>query len=119
MSDRADATHSDLACFNGLGGFNTRAEYEIRLTGEQLPPAPWTNVIANPAGGFIVSESGCGPTWAVNSSFFRLTPWENDPVSDSPGECIYLRDDDSGDIWTATPAPIRHDTLYTTRHGAG
>lgn len=118
MSDRAGA-HSDLACFNGLGGFNTRGEYEIRLTGEQLPPAPWTNVIANPAGGFIVSESGCGPTWAVNSSFFRLTPWENDPVSDSPGECIYMRDDDSGDIWTATPAPIRHETLYTTRHGAG
>lgn len=119
MSDRAGATHPDLACFNGLGGFNDRNEYEIRLTGWELPPAPWTNVIANPAGGFIVSESGCGPTWAVNSSFFRLTPWENDPVSDAPGESIYLYDDETGDLWTAAPAPIRHETPYTTRHGAG
>ncbi|MDO8501882.1 MAG: hypothetical protein Q7S20_08555 [Gemmatimonadaceae bacterium] len=119
MADREDASLPGLACFNGLGGFNARGEYEIRLSGEQLPPAPWTNVIANPSGGFLASESGAGPTWAVNSSFFRLTPWENDPVSDPPGECIYLRDDDSGDIWTATPAPIRETTRYTTRHGAG
>ena len=110
---------TDLAHFNGLGGFNSRGEYAIRLEGDALPPAPWINVVANPSGGFHVSETGAGPTWAVNSSFFRLTPWENDPVSDSIGDCIYLRDDESGDIWTPTPAPIRETTRYTTRHGAG
>ncbi|MEO5579740.1 MAG: hypothetical protein ABIR58_03715 [Gemmatimonadaceae bacterium] len=109
----------DIACYNGIGGFNDRGEYEIRLSGNQLPPAPWTNVVANPSAGFIVSESGSGPTWAVNSSFFRLTPWANDPVQDPPGECIYLRDDDNGRIWSATPAPIRETSSYTTRHGAG
>ncbi|HUQ48910.1 MAG TPA: protein ndvB, partial [Gemmatimonadaceae bacterium] len=109
----------DLLCFNGLGGFNAEGEYEIRLEGEQLPPTPWTNVIANPSAGFMSSESGFGVTWAVNSSFFRLTPWENDPVCDEPGECIYLLDDESGDLWTATPAPIRERTPYVTRHGAG
>ena len=108
-----------LSCFNGIGGFNTANEYEIRLSEEILPPTPWTNVIANASAGFMASESGMGVTWAVNSSFFRLTPWENDPVCDTPGECIYLSDDDSGDLWTATPAPIRESTRYTIRHGAG
>lgn len=110
---------SDLVCFNGFGGFNADGEYEIRLDGEKLPPTPWTNVIANPSAGFMSSESGFGVTWAVNSSFFRLTPWENDPVSDPPGECIYLRDDETGELWTATPGPIREATPYVTRHGAG
>ncbi len=109
---------ADLLCFNELGGFNDRGEYEIRLAGT-LPPAPWTNVIANPAAGFIVSESGSGPTWSVNSSFFRLTPWSNDPVTDPIGDCFYLHDDDSGDTWSATPAPLHDGSPYVTRHGAG
>jgi cyclic beta-1,2-glucan synthetase len=108
-----------LALYNGPGGFNDRDEYEIRLTGDSLPPAPWINVIGNPAAGFIVSEAGSGPTWAENSYFYRLTPWSNDPVRDPSGECIYLRDDDSGDLWTATPEPIREASAYTVRHGAG
>ncbi|MEO5903689.1 MAG: glycosyl transferase family 36, partial [Gemmatimonadaceae bacterium] len=117
MSENAEA--SGIRFFNGIGGFNSLNEYEIRLTGEELPPTPWTNVIANPSAGFMSSESGMGVTWAVNSSFFRLTPWENDPVCDAPGECIYLQDTESGDLWTATAAPIRESTPYTTRHGAG
>jgi len=108
-----------LALFNGIGGFNGGGEYEIRLTGDVLPPAPWVNVIGNPAGGFVISESGTGPTWAGNSYFFRLTPWHNDPVRDPAGECIYLRDEDSGAVWTATPEPIRESTPYTVKHGAG
>ena len=34
-------------------------------------------------------------------------------------EVIYLGDQESGDAWSATPAPIRDDTEYTVRHGAG
>jgi cyclic beta-1,2-glucan synthetase len=119
MADQSNKSAADLICFNGLGGFNAHGEYEIRLTGEELPPAPWANVIANESAGFLVSETGAGLTWAVNSSFFRLTPWANDPVSDPATECIYLRDEESGAIWTPTAAPIRESTPYTTRHGAG
>jgi cyclic beta-1,2-glucan synthetase len=89
-------TGDGLALFNGIGGFNDNNEYEIRLAGDTLPPAPWINVVGNPAAGFIVSESGAGVTWAENSYFYRLTPWQNDPVRDIPGDCIYLRDDGNG-----------------------
>ncbi|MEO5581010.1 MAG: glucoamylase family protein [Gemmatimonadaceae bacterium] len=116
---REEADSSGLQHFNGLGGFNDSHEYEIRLTGDALPPAPWVNVIGNPAGGFVVSESGTGVTWAENSYFFRLTPWQNDPVSDPSGECIYVRDDNTGLVWSATPEPVRKRGRYTVRHGAG
>ena len=108
-----------LSHFNGLGGFNDHHEYEIRLEGNELPPAPWVNVVGNPVAGFVVSESGTGTTWTDNSYFYRLTPWQNDPVRDPAGEAIYLRDEDNGELWTPTPEPIREKTLYTVKHGAG
>jgi cyclic beta-1,2-glucan synthetase len=108
-----------LTSFNGLGGFNPAGEYEIHLTGSDLPPAPWVNVVGNPAGGFIVSEGGSGMTWAANSFFYRLTPWHNDPVRDPSSDCVFLRDDGNGDLWTATPCPIREPTPYRVRHGSG
>ncbi|MEO8579273.1 MAG: glucoamylase family protein [Gemmatimonadales bacterium] len=108
-----------LESFNGMGGFNKEDEYEIHLTGSDLPPAPWTNVVGNPVAGFIVSEGGSGTTWAGNSFFYRLTPWHNDPVRDPSSDVIYLRDDANGDLWTPTALPIHEPTPYKVRHGAG
>ena len=104
---------------NGVGDFDSRGTYVIRLTGAELPPAPWVNVLANPDGGCIVSESGSGPTWAENSFFYRITPWSNDPVRDPPGECLYIRDEDTGEFWSPTPAPVRDGLRFTVRHGPG
>ncbi len=108
-----------LQCFNGLGGFNADGEYEIHLTGSDLPPAPWINVVGNSGSGFIVSDAGSGMTWAANSFFYRITPWHDDPVRDPSSDCVFLRDDANGDLWTATPSPIREPTPYKVRHGAG
>ena len=111
----------DLKFFNGLGGFTQNdKEYVTLLNENQWTPAPWLNVIANAHDfGFQISESGAGFTWAVNSRENRLTPWSNDPVSDPPGAVIYLRDEDTGTIWTPTPLPIREKEPYTIRHGQG
>ena len=76
-------------------------------------------MIANPLGGFLVTERGAGCTWAASSYFYRLTPWHNDPVSDPPGEAIYLRDEESGETWCPTPAPLAAEARYIVRHGAG
>ena len=104
---------------NGYGGLTAEGDYRYRVRSHKVPPAPWTNVIANRSGGFIVSERGAGFTWAENSYFFRLTPWHNDPVTDPVTETIYLRDDETGEVWGATPAPTRHDAAFTVRHSAG
>jgi len=104
---------------NGLGGLTPEGAYEIRVAGDTVPPAPWANVIANPHGGFVVTERGGGFTWAGSSYFFRLTPWHNDPVSDPVSEALYLQDQEGGEPWCPTPGPIRTTLPYVIRHGAG
>jgi len=110
-----------LEYFNGLGGFDAGArEYVVVLDDGQWTPAPWINVIANPQFGFLVSADGAGSTWSLNAQQNQITPWSNDPVSDTPAEAIYVRDEDSGDLWSVTPLPIRErSSVYVVRHGFG
>jgi cyclic beta-1,2-glucan synthetase len=105
---------------NGYGGFDARAgEYVIVLEEDLITPAPWVNVMANPVFGSMVSEAGVGCTWALNSHENRLTTWNNDPVTDGSGELFYLRDEDTGEFWSPTPAPVREAEPYVIRHGRG
>jgi len=114
------ALRNDLAFYNGLGGFTPDGrEYVITTSEGNLTPAPWVNVLANPQFGTVVSESGLACTWSENAHEFRLTPWGNDPVSDSQGEAFYLRDEEQGDFWSPTPLPCRGSAPYITRHGFG
>ena len=113
---------TDLQPFNGYGGFNDDAtEYVIDAAAGRPTPAPWVNVIANPRFGTVVSESGAAYTWFENAHEFRLTPWHNDPVTDPGGELIYLRDEDSGRFWCATPQSARatQPSRCRVRHGFG
>ncbi|HLJ92161.1 MAG TPA: glucoamylase family protein [Gemmataceae bacterium] len=132
---------NNLLFDNGIGGFRADApEYVLRRLRKpsakqerndgrtstsssgpdgNLPPAPWINVVANPGIGFLISESGSGYTWAGNSQTNRLTPWSNDPVSDPPGEVVYLRDEATGEVWTPTPLPAAAAEPYLVRHGQG
>ncbi len=111
---------TDLRSDNGFGGFSDDGkEYVIYLKPGQWTPAPWVNVIANENFGFLVSESGAGYTWADNSSQNRLTPWNNDAVSDPPGEALYLRDEETAEVWSPMPLPSRDAEPYLIRHGAG
>ena len=82
-------------------------------------PAPWCNVIANAQFGCLVSESALGTTWSLNSGENRLTPWRNDPVLDTPSEALYLRDEETAELWSSTPLPAGRDAPTRVRHGAG
>ena len=114
------APHPDLQFYNGLGGFSPDGcEYIITTAHAQTTPAPWVNVLANPQFGTVISENGMAYTWSENAHEFRLTPWHNDPVSDSSGEAFYLRDEESGYYWSPVPLPCRGETPYLTRHGFG
>ena len=110
----------DLLFFNGNGGFTPDGkEYIITTTPDQMTPAPWVNVIANASFGTIVSESGTSNTWSENAHEYRLTPWQNDPISDSGGEAFYIRDEETGFFWSPTLLPRPGTTPYLTRHGFG
>jgi cyclic beta-1,2-glucan synthetase len=111
----------NLEFFNGFGGFTADGrEYVTILGAGRWLPAPWINVVANPSFGFQVAVEGSGYTWSLSSRENQLTPWSNDPVTDRPGEVIYLRDEESGELWGPTALPIRDETApYTARHGQG
>ncbi len=117
----------DLQFDNGFGGFSPDGrEYIVFLpsgtperSDNEWTPAPWINVVANKRFGFLVSEAGLGHTWSINSGENRLTPWRNDPVSDVPAEAVYLRDEETGSVWSPTPLPAGEHAAYLVRHGAG
>ncbi len=106
---------------NGSGGFaDDGRTYQIALDDGHCTPMPWVNVVSNPCFGFIATAEGGGYTWSSNSQQNPLTPWPNDPVTDAPNEILYLRDEDSGALWSATAAPIRvQGVRYDVAHGKG
>ena len=118
--DTAVSSRDDLEFFNGMGGFTPDGkEYVITTTASNRTPAPWINVLANPNFGSIISESGQSYTWVDNAHEIRLTPWNNDPVTDLKGEAFYLKDEESGRLWSPTALPCRGNSPYITRHGFG
>ncbi|KRE86136.1 cyclic beta 1-2 glucan synthetase [Rhodanobacter sp. Soil772] len=116
-SARAAAT---LQLANPHGGFSSDGrEYVITQAAGDSTPAPWSNVLANPHFGTVISDSGSAYTWGENAHEFRLSPWHNDPVGDDGGEALYLRDEETGQVWSPTPLPCRGSGTYVTRHGFG
>ncbi len=111
-----------LALANGLGGFgDSGRDYVVLLEGERQTPLPWANVIANPEFGTVVTASGSAYTWAGNSRENRLTPFANDPVSDPTAEALLVRDDETGEAWSAIqgPLPLTAASRLLVRHSAG
>ncbi len=110
-----------LEYFNGLGGFaDDGREYVITLGSGETTPAPWINIVSNPRFGFQVSAEGAGYTWAMNSREHQLTPWSNDPIEDSSGQVFYVRDEETGELWSPTASPLRDEEgAYVARHGWG
>jgi cellobiose phosphorylase len=110
----------DLIFYNSIGGFTPDGrEYVITTSKDRITPAPWVNVLANQGFGTVISENGMAYTWAENSHEYRLTPWYNDPVTDSSGETMYIRDEETGHFWSPTPLTDSESKLYLCRHGFG
>lgn len=75
---------------NGFGGFkNHGREYVIY---NKDTPAPWVNVIANKRFGTIVTNNGCGFTYAYNSGEFKITSWTNEMVVNDKSEGFKFND---------------------------
>ena len=109
---------------NGIGGFSEDGcEYLVRTGPGLATPAPWSNVLASPVFGSVVSESGQASTWSEDAQEGRLTPACEDGARGLGGEAFYLRDEHSGAFWspTALPAPSGAGCGgdYITRHGFG
>ena len=88
---------------NGCGGFLPEGGYALDVLPDRLPPAPWCNILANDAGGLLLSERGGGFAWQGNSRFGRLTAFGNDPLREGWGLMLYLADDARGELMPLLP----------------
>jgi cellobiose phosphorylase len=120
VASRTSSPPRDLILNNGLGGFTRDGkEYVITVGPRQTTPVPWANVLANANFGSVISSAGVAYTWSENAHEFRLTPWGNDPVTDSAGEAFFVRDEETGYYFSPSPLPCRGAGAYTSRHGFG
>lgn len=83
-------------------------------------PKPWANVLANPRYGAIISQAGGGFSWIDHSALSVLTRWRQDLVRDDWGKWLYIKDAESGALWSAAPQPTRAKLdHYLCEHGLG
>lgn len=88
-----------------FGGFTRNGnEYVIY---NRNTPTPWSNVIANSTMGTIITNNGCGYTFAYNSGEFKITSWTNDMVTNDKSEGIKV----NGEIFD--PTVCRHGFGYS------
>lgn len=71
-------------------------------------PAPWANYLGSPEYGAIISNNAGGYSFVKSGANGRILRYHfND--DDKPGRYIYLRDDETGDFWSASWQPVGKD----------
>ena len=99
---------------------NEKREYVIT---DPRTPMPWANYLGSPAYGAIVTQNAGGYSFVKSGAAGRILRYTFNQF-DEPGRYIYLRDEDSGDFWSASWRPVekplteyktftRHGTAYT------
>lgn len=89
-------------------------------------PAPWANYLGSPEYGAIISNNAGGYSFVKSGANGRVIRYIFNSF-DQPGRYMYLRDDESGDYWSASWQPVgkdlkeyksecHHGTAYTNMH---
>ena len=110
----------NLKYYNEFGGFSEDGkEYILKINKENKLPTTWSNIMANPKFGTVVTNNMGGFTWSKNSRLNRISNWRNDPNLDIPSEIIYLKDRDLVKSWSlgAMPSPDENDYYITYGFG--
>ena len=86
-------------------------------------PAPWANYLGSPDYGAIITVNAGGYSFVKSGAAGRILRYIFNQF-DEPGRYIYLRDEETGDFWSASWKPVskplekyhtecRHGTSYT------
>ena len=84
-------------------------------------PSPWINYIYNGRYFSTISNNGGGISYYKSPLHGRITRYRiNEVPSDRPGKYIYVKDNDTGEIWSLTWQPVgKYEEAYTVAHGFG
>ncbi len=105
-------------------GYFDDQKKEYTITNPETP-ASWSNYLGDTEYGAIITNNAGGYSFfksAFNGRFMRFRT--NSVPLDQPGRYLYIRDDESGDYWSASWQPVgkpledyksecRHGTAYT------
>lgn len=93
----------DLNYYNEYGGFQKNTnEYVLKIGRRDKLPTVWSHILANETFGTVVTENMGGFTWCQNSRLNRITAWDNSPYQDIPSEIIYIKDKETGKVWSTS-----------------
>ena len=95
---------------------NARREYVIT---DPRTPMPWANYLGSPDYGAIVTQNAGGYSFVKSGAAGRILRYMFNQF-DEPGRYIYLRDEETGDFWSASWRPVEKplkDYETVTRHG--
>ena len=108
---------------NTIGGFTDEGRaYAVVLEGDRGDAAALGQRDCEPELRHHRHRLGRSAYVVGNSRQNRLTPFANDPVTDSTGEALFIRDDRSGDAWSPTPGPMARGIAsgrFVIEHAAG
>ncbi len=88
-------------------------------------PSPWANYLGDPNYGAIISNNAAGYSFEKSGANGRILRYRfNSTSNDLPGRYIYIKDNENGDFWSGSWAPVckpldeyksecRHGTAYT------
>lgn len=104
---------------NNKYGYFTDDGKEFVITNPKTP-RPWINVISNGDYSLIVTHTGGGYSFRGNAEQNRLTRSFQDTIKDNWGKYFYIRDIESGKVWSSGYLPIKEGLDdYKVRHGLG
>ncbi|MBQ8073680.1 MAG: N,N'-diacetylchitobiose phosphorylase [Clostridia bacterium] len=103
-------------------GFFDEQAREYVITNPDTP-APWANYLGSPAYGAIITVNAGGYSFVRSGAAGRILRYTFNQF-DEPGRYLYLRDEETGDFWSASWKPVkkpleayhtecRHGTAYT------
>lgn len=85
-------------------------------------PTPWINYLVNDQYFALVSHTGGGYSFVTDPTFNRITrEYPGDSISsDRPGRYLFIRDNETGEFWSANWQPVNKKTdFWEGRIGLG
>ena len=81
-------------------------------------PASWTNYIGLKDFYGVFNHTAAGYVLYKSPEYHRITRFRPNGPVDGPGHYVYLRDNDTGDLWSVSWQPVgKPKEYYSCRHG--
>ena len=83
-------------------------------------PRPWVNYLTNGRYASLCSQTGGGFSFYTDHRFNQVLRRDmRQHLTDAPARLIYIKDEETGEVWTANVHPFGKCSSFTARHGMG